>query len=121
MPFARVLCTAHAVTLSRSVQTRPPCTTPIGLYDDSSGRQVKTTSPSVTLLTLTSRSPPMGAPGRRFSATAVRKSRPLSSAPAAAVCIGSYQVTVLLRGSPQDSMAETVDAADFAVHTQVHG
>ena len=28
---AGVLCTAQAVTLSRSVQTRPPCTTPIGL------------------------------------------------------------------------------------------
>lgn len=67
-----MLCTAHAVTESSSVQTSPPCTTPIGLYDDSSGRQVKTTSPSVTLVRPNSISPPMGEPGSLPSATAVR-------------------------------------------------
>jgi hypothetical protein len=36
-PAGSVLCTAQPATESRSVQTRPPCTTPMGLYADSSG------------------------------------------------------------------------------------
>ncbi len=47
-----MLCTAQAVTESSSVQTSPPCTTPMGLYADSSGRQVNETRPSSTSETL---------------------------------------------------------------------
>ena len=67
-----MLCTAHAVTESSSVQTRPPCTTPMGLYADSSGRQVNETRPGSTSETPNSISPAIGAGGSPPSRMAVR-------------------------------------------------
>src|SRR5580704_16787577 len=47
-PAPSVVCTAQPAAESASVQTSPPCTTPIGLYTDSSGVHANTTRPAST-------------------------------------------------------------------------